>query len=578
MANEIIIQEDLLEEIIKDRKVRREATRQSHLLFFHIYFPHYIYHQTARFQKELFSLTENQSIKMLVIEAFRGSAKSTIMTLSLPLWAILGKRQEKFVVILSKTQQQARQYLTNIKKEIESNKMLRSDLGPFEEQEDEWRTSSIVIPKYGARITVASVDSSLRGMRHKEHRPGLVIADDLEDLESVRQQEQRDKLWQWYTGDVMPMGTEATQFVIIGTNLHEDSLIARLRKNIGQGKRSGIFRSYPLIDAENKPMWPGRFPTMESIEELRHNIADNATFEREYMLRIVANEDRVVRPEWIKYYREMPPRKGNPDLKMTLTGVDLAISKEARADFTAMVSASLFQDRQDNWSIYIHPNPVNEHLDFPETKRRIKELSQSLGFGYTTPIHIEAVGYQSSLPQDLRQDGFPAEEFKVRGQDKRMRLSLVTDLIKNGVVHFPETGAETLINQLIGFGTERHDDLADAFAIVLHAAREVIIGRSIIFPRKIELDSDQKQARDKDLEEARLWFEGEKYVYRQGRMDHLRFMECQMVLRDVEVLGYPFESAKRHVYLYDAKQAEFEREREKSNAGFQKMIEVFGGK
>ena len=91
------------------------------------------------------------------------------MTLSLPIWAVLGKRKEKFVVILAKTQQQARQYLADIKKEIESNSMLRSDLGPFQEQEDEWRPSSIVIPRYGARIMVASVESSLRGMRHYEH-------------------------------------------------------------------------------------------------------------------------------------------------------------------------------------------------------------------------------------------------------------------------------------------------------------------------------------------------------------------------------------------------------------------------
>ncbi|MDE1924932.1 MAG: hypothetical protein KGH79_02000 [Patescibacteria group bacterium] len=504
MSSNPLMDAELMEKILKDPKVRRTVTRSSHLLFFHVYFAHYIQYETARFQKELFALTQNRSARTLVFEAFRGSGKSTIMTLSLPLWAILGERQEKFVVILAKTQQQARQYLTNIKKEIESNEMLRRDLGPFEEQEDEWRMLTIVIPKYGARITVASVDSSLRGMRHLEHRPGLVIADDLEDLESVRQQEQRDKLWQWYTGDVMPMGTDLTQFVVIGTRLHEDSLLMRLRKGIESGARAGVSRTYPIIDAGGSSLWPGRFPTMESIEELKRGIADDATFEREYMLRIIPDESRVVRAEWIRYFKDLPPLEGNPDLQMTLTGIDLAISKETSADFTAMVPVSVFRDRDGNWSIYVHPNPVNERLDYPETRQRIKELSRRLGFGSPTPVHIESVGYQSAMVQDLRHEGFPAEEFKVHGQDKRMRLSLVTHLVKNGIVRFPERGAEALINQLVGFGIERHDDLADAFAIALHIVLDHMSRPSIMIPKAALEQTAPPETEKTADEEARL--------------------------------------------------------------------------
>lgn len=534
----------LLDQITRDRQVRRAVTRGSHFLFFHVYFAHYIYYPTARFQKELFALTENPSSKMLVVEAFRGSGKSTIMTLSLPLWAILGKRQEKFVVILAKTQQQARQYLANIKKEIESNAMLRADLGPFEEQEDEWRTSSIVIPKYGARITVASVDSSLRGMRHKEHRPGLVIADDLEDLESVRQQEQRDKLWAWYTGDVMPMGTDATQFIVIGTKLHEDSLLVRLRQGIESGKRSGMFRSYPLVDTEDRPLWPGRFPTPEHIEELKRSIADEATFQREYMLRIIADENRVVRPEWIKYYREMPARQGNPDFQVTLTGVDLAISKETSADFTAMVSISIFRDRNNNWSIYVHANPVNEHLDYPETRARLKTLSLSLGYGQPTAMYIESVGYQGSMAQDLRHDGFPAEEFKVHGQDKRMRLSLVTHLIKDAIVYFAENGNELLINQLVGFGTERHDDLTDALAMALHTAMGMMTAPGVAFPKLEELTPPGPVDTVK-MEKIDLWLADWEIAFKEGRIDWPHWFAYQDEAREMKK-GIHQDVAGRH--------------------------------
>ncbi len=139
------------------------------------------------------------------------------MGTSYAIWSILGCQQKKFVLIIAKTESQARQYLANIKLELEANHLLRSDLGPFEEPNDEWRAVSIVIPKYGARITVASVDNSIRGIKHGAHRPDLIICDDLEDLDIVKTQESRDKMFEWLTGDIMPLGDINTRLIVIGT-------------------------------------------------------------------------------------------------------------------------------------------------------------------------------------------------------------------------------------------------------------------------------------------------------------------------------------------------------------------------
>jgi tRNA(Met) C34 N-acetyltransferase TmcA len=114
--------------VLKDQHVRRKLTRDSHFWFFHIYFSHYVTSPTAAFQKEIFGYTEDESKKLVAITAFRGSGKSTIVNLSFPLWAILGKLQVKFVLILGETQSQARQHLKNLKDEIERNPLLRKDL------------------------------------------------------------------------------------------------------------------------------------------------------------------------------------------------------------------------------------------------------------------------------------------------------------------------------------------------------------------------------------------------------------------------------------------------------------------
>ncbi len=57
--------------------------------------------------------------------------------------------------------------------------------------------------------------------------------------------------------------------------------------------------------------------------------------------------------------------------------------------------------------------------------------------------------------------------YPIRGQTKEGRLQAVAALIELGTILFPEKGAEPLIEQILGFGTEKHDDLVDAFTILI---------------------------------------------------------------------------------------------------------------
>jgi phage terminase large subunit-like protein len=68
----------------------------------------------------------------------------------------------------------------------------------------------------------------------------------------------------------------------------------------------------------------------------------------------------------------------------------------------------------------------------------------------------------------LEYHGIEAEAIKPKG-DKRTRLSLTSMSIKSGLIKFPRQGCEKLIEQLVGFGVEKHDDLADAFSLLINA-------------------------------------------------------------------------------------------------------------
>lgn len=470
--------EKLIDRIISDGEMRTTLTKTSHPYFFAVYFSHYISYQSADYHKNLFDLTEDDSIKTSVILAFRGSGKSTIMTMSYPLWAILGKPQKKFIIIIGQTQRQARQHLDNIKHELERNQLLQNDLGPFKVEDTEWGAYSLVLPWYNARISAVSMEQSPRGLRHAEHRPDLIICDDIEDVNTVRTKESRDKIFDWITGEVIPAGDNNTKIIFVGNLLHEDSLIMRLITKTENNEFDAVIKRIPLLDENDKIAWTGKYPDMDAILTEKKKIGSESAFQREYLLRIIANEDRVIHREWIHYYDALPleyPVAIN-------VGVDLAISSKQSADYTAMVSAYVYGHRATS-KIYILANPVNVRITFPQTLNQIRSMYRTYNSYCSCKFFIEDVGYQAAIIQQLKSEFLNVEESKVHGQDKYSRLAVISHLVQEGIILFPRKGAELLIQQLVNFGIEKHDDLADAFAIVVHKTIQKTFNRCRGFTR-----------------------------------------------------------------------------------------------
>jgi predicted phage terminase large subunit-like protein len=287
----------------------------------------------------------------------------------------------------------------------------------------------------------------------------------VEDLNSAKTKEGRGKTYQWLTGEVIPAGSPQTRTFIIGNLLHEDCLLKRFQRSITDGVMGGIYKEYPLLDSEGRCLWPGKYPTEQSIQDEKMRIGSEAAWHREFLLHILSDTERVVHPEWLQFYDELPADT-SPHFQYYATSIDLAISKSESADYTAMVSAKVFREKGKK-KVYILPHSVNERLTAMETVQRAKLLSASIKNGREHNFYVEEVGYQAAMVELLEDAKLSAEGVQTKGQDKRGRLMLAATMIQSGKVLFPREGAEDLLTQLLGFGTERHDDLADAFAMLM---------------------------------------------------------------------------------------------------------------
>lgn len=476
----------LMSQLSTDQRIRMQVAAESHYWFFHLYLSRYVKHETAPFQQEIFALTQDPNLKHVCIVAFRGSGKSTIVTLSYPIWAVLGIQQKKFVLILSQTQAQAKMHLINIKREFESNEILRKDFGPLEETSDEWGSTSLVLTKYGARISAASSDQSIRGIRHGENRPDLIIADDVEDMMSTKTREGRNKTFDWFTGEVLPVGDQGTKIVTVGNLLHEDSLLMRLKERIAKDEIDGTYREWPIVQA-GESLWPGKYPDHASLNVLRRSVGNRIAWEREYLLRIIPDEDQVIDARWIQYYDELPPKNKENEYINSFLSVDLAISQSATADYTAIILIHVYGYKPEDRSYYIDKRFVNKKLTHMATLDTIATMYAGLNSDSDQKprVLVEQVQYQAAVVEQLKDRDVKTKGIKIHS-DKRARLQLASALFEQGKVYFPKDPiVAPIIHQLVGFGVEKHDDLADAVSMGLNYIQtnvkwEVVFGFGFI--------------------------------------------------------------------------------------------------
>ena len=162
-----------------------------------------------------------------VVAAPRGHAKSTNLTFKGTAHAVL-YQYKHYPIIISDSSEQSEGFLESIRVELEDNAAIREDFGEL--AGPVWR-SNVLVTKTNIKIEAIGSGKKIRGRKHRNWRPDLIILDDVENDENVRTPEQRRKLRDWFNKAVSKAGDDYTDIVYIGTLLHYDSLLANTLRN-----------------------------------------------------------------------------------------------------------------------------------------------------------------------------------------------------------------------------------------------------------------------------------------------------------------------------------------------------------
>ena len=299
-------------------------------------------------------ISEALQSRYIAVAAPRGSAKSTLLTFLRPLHAICFNL-ETFIVIVSNTYQKAAMALENIKKELRENEKLKSDYGIVIRRDAEG--DSIFVTRSGQEIRVlckgAEQIGSIRGEKFGPQRPTLILVDDVEDDEMVRNPERRKELQELYDEALTPaLDFKLGKICVVGTILHDDSQLAKLvSANLYPEYSKLIFRGRNVDDkGKFTSLWEDKW-TVEELNWIEKNKPD--VFAKEIQNDPVAGSKQVFHKEDFRYWRiendqyilfgtegEIVSKGNLSDCKAAIS-CDLAWTERKEGDFSVVMSGFL---------------------------------------------------------------------------------------------------------------------------------------------------------------------------------------------------------------------------------------------
>ena len=407
------------------KEERVEKGRTNPEWFCRYYLAHYFSSEPAEFHRELFQIAF--TVDYFIGAAPREHAKSTVVSFARPIHAICYKLAH-FIVIFRDSDNVAEMNVDDIRQELESNERIREDFGDLVGKR-KW-TGAQFVTANDIKVLARGRGSSARGIKHKQHRPDLVICDDLEDDESVESKLQRDKQERWFLRVVSNIVGPGGKLFVIGTVLHHDSLLVRLlaRKDVY------TTRIWKAIQANGKPLWPAKWP-LSRLEAKKKEIGTR-NFATEFLNEAANEEEQIFSPNYWRYFRD----EDLAGVELHLAGaIDPAIGQKAKNDETGV---AVVGEAGGNYHVlFVKLGRLKIQAQIELVFVTYRKWPRILKFGF------EGIAYQSALKQLVddrsKQENLqlPAVAVEDLTTDKLKRLSTLAPLAEQGRIWWPSASS-----------------------------------------------------------------------------------------------------------------------------------------
>lgn len=510
------------EELMGEHGLRKELAAFDMSYFGRAYLPHYFIRKSPHFHEELDEiwnrgvmkgrnpLKEAKVISRLkgsrqVVAAPRGHAKSTNFTFKDDLHAIL-YAYKHYILILSDSSEQAEGFLDDIKTELEDNANIIMDFGSLK-GDKVWRTG-VILTKTDIKAEAIGSGKKVRGRRHRNWRPDLIVLDDIENDENVNTPEQRRKLKNWFDKAVSKAGDTYTDIMYIGTILHYDSLLNNVLQNPRYKTRKYRAVISEAVNTKLWDEWEGIYTNLfnenheedarafyEAHEEemllgaevlweeklsyydlMEIKVSEGtASFNSELQNDPIDPENATFNPEWFDYYEPELVDFSSPEFVFVAAN-DPSLGKNKKSDTSSIINLAL---STKTGYMYVVDASVERRKpdviidDVFEMNRRLKRDYKKGFYKFGVEVVQFQYFFKEVMAAKSAEEGeyIPIEEIQST-VNKVLRIESLQPVIKNKYLKFNREH-KTLLKQLQEFPMGKNDDAPDGLQMAVQLAQTV---------------------------------------------------------------------------------------------------------
>jgi hypothetical protein len=390
---------------------------------------------------------------------------------------------EKVIILLKKTFAQAVTDLQNVLNIIRYNQTFRALYGERKFLIDRQERVHILNPYTGHKtwIEAKGAGQSIRGIVVDGSRVTKMTLDDFEDENNTSTAEQRLKVRDWISAQIMPgLDPKLGHILALGTIVHSDSWLNNVYEGWKKAKTSGRTSAWQLVFHQvmenGVPIWPERFsvPYIETLKQSYEELGRVGKFYQEYYNIPVSDDEATFSTGLIKYaqaYYQHDPEVGNVlDINGKIVPVDIVVgidpSTGVGRDYSGVVVVAT--DHENNRYII---KASREMLQPNELMNRVFEL-YSMYHPRVIIMEEQAMavimGYWLRDEMKNRNIFLPLRGEKAPNrQSKEDKLAQALQPIYAAGVIYHTSGCGVLEEELLTFPLGKHDDILDALYLAM---------------------------------------------------------------------------------------------------------------
>lgn len=218
-----------LDESREEQIARISRAKRDFAYFVEFYLAHYITDpdteeivKSADFQIYIAKKVKREKRIKAILRWGRAQAKSVIADVFIPLWLWIND-DIRYMVIIGNNFDKGQILQADLQAELEGNPHIAHDFGS-QKVYGSWE-KGYFRTKNGFVCKAIGMGQDVRGLRMKNLRPDYIVADDLEDKDTLRNPKKQDEIAQWILTSVLPTMDGSRARFILANNLFAPRMI-----------------------------------------------------------------------------------------------------------------------------------------------------------------------------------------------------------------------------------------------------------------------------------------------------------------------------------------------------------------